>query len=72
MTIISLISSYVTFYADFKNVFVLFVRPIVVSIRPHYHFGKALFEGSYLCDRLFNLKFKKIFGISKSIPIMFI
>ncbi len=49
MTIISLISAYVTFYADFKNVFVLFVQPVVVSIRPHYHFGKALFEGSYLC-----------------------
>ena len=72
MTIISLISSYVTFYANFKNVFVLFVQPIVVSIRPHYHFGKALFEGSYFCERLFSLKFKKVFGISKSIPIMFI
>ena len=72
MTILSLISSYVTFYADLKNVFVLFVRPIVLSIRPHYHFGKALFEGSYFCDGLFNLKYKKVFRISKSIPIIFI
>ena len=59
VTIISLISTYVTFYADFKNVFVLFVWPIVLLIRPHNHFGKALFKGTYLCNRFFNFKLKR-------------